>query len=130
MKLMKVMMNNGVFFCDTYALIEIIKGSKDYEIYTDSLLITSDLNLMELFYFLLRTYGKSKALEYFTEWEDIAVPIPKYVILKAMELKLIYKKEKLSYVDCMGYTYAQDNNILFLTGDAKFENKSGVEYIK
>ena len=124
------MMNIKNFFCDTYALIEIIKGNKNYEIYTDFILITSELNLMELYYSLLRDYGKSFAEKYFNEWETSAIKIPKSFIRTAMELKHLHNKEKLSYIDCMGYIYAMENGIPFLTGDSKFQNKAGVEFVK
>ena len=118
------------FFCDTYALIEIIKGNKNYNGYTGFMLVTSELNLMELYYSLLRDFGTSIAKNYFKEWEASAVRIPKSIIQSAMNLKHIYNKEKLSYVDCMGYTYALANNMPFLTGDEKFEKKTGVEFVK
>ncbi len=118
------------FFCDTYALIEIIKGNKNYDGYTGFMLVTSELNLMELYYSLLRDFGTSIAENYFKEWEVSAVRIPKSIIQSAMKLKHLYNKEKLSYVDCMGYTYALANNMPFLTGDEKFGKKTGVEFIK
>jgi uncharacterized protein len=124
------MMSIKTFFCDTYALIEIIKGNKNYQGYTDFTLVTSELNLMELYYSLLRDFGKSIAEKYFEEWEDSAVMMPKSLIRTAMELKYVHKNEKLSYIDCMGYAYAAASEILFLTGDEKFENKIGVEYVK
>lgn len=124
------MMNIKTFFCDTYALIEIIKGNKNYGIYTDFILITSELNLMELYYSMLKDYGKSLAEKYFSEWEKSAIIIPKLLIQKAMELRYEYNKEKLSYIDCMGYIYALENGIPFLTGDSKFKNKIGVEFVK
>ena len=85
---------------------------------------------MELYYSLFRDYGKVMAEKYFNEWEKSAVIIPKRLIKKAMELKYIHNKEKLSYIDCMGYIYAVENGIQFLTGDSKFENKESVEFVK
>ena len=127
---MKDTMSIKTFFCDTYALVEIIKGNKNYSRYTDFILVTSELNLMEIYYSLLRDFGKSMADKYFAEWEDSAVILPKSMIMAAMELKYLHKKEKLSYIDCMGYMYAMANEVLFLTGDIKFENKIGVEFVK
>src|SRR3989338_2590742 len=129
MRLMKGMMSTKTFFCDTYALIEIIKGNKNYGRYTDFILVTSELNLMELYYSLLRDFGKSIAEKYFAEWEDSAVIIPKSMIQVAMELKYLHKKEKLSYIDCMGYVYALSSEVPFLTGYMKFEDKTGVEFV-
>ena len=127
---MKAMMNIKTFFCDTYALIEIIKGNRNYSGYTNFILITSELNLMELYYSLLRDFGKSAADQYFKEWEASSVRIPTSFIEAAMEFKYTHNKEKLSYVDCMGYIYAKIHNLPFLTGDSKFQNKEGVEFIK
>ncbi|MBI2655881.1 PIN domain-containing protein [Candidatus Woesearchaeota archaeon] len=124
------MMSIKTFFCDTYALIEIIKGNKNYSKYTDFILVTSELNLMELYYSLLRDFGRGIAEKYFAEWEDSAVIIPKSMIQGAMELKYLHKKEKLSYIDCMGYIYALSSEVPFLTGDMKFEDKTGVEFVK
>src|SRR3989338_6474554 len=78
------------FFCDTYALIEIIKGNKNYNRYTDFILITSELNLMELYYSLLRDFGKSIAEKYFEEWQASAVRIPPSMIKSAMDIKHMY----------------------------------------
>ena len=143
MKLTKDMMNTemrvsslrtrshvGTFFCDTYALIEIIRGNNNYNIYTNFILITSELNLMELYYSLFRDYGKPLAEKYFNQWEISAIRIPTSLIKTAMELKYIHNKEKLSYIDCMGYVYAMENGVPFLTGDSKFKNKDGVEFVK
>ena len=47
-----------------------------------------------------------------------------------MAFKLYNKKEKLSYVDCIGHCLAKEIGVRFLTGDQKFENKENVEYVK
>ena len=45
------------YFMDTYALIEITKGNKNYEKFIDMPLSTSVLNLYELYYILLRDFN-------------------------------------------------------------------------
>ena len=52
-----------IFFCDTYALVEIIKGNKSYHPYLDQELHTNILNLYGLFYNLLKEYGEITAKE-------------------------------------------------------------------
>ena len=47
-----------------------------------------------------------------------------------MEFKLKYKKERVSYVDCIGHALALELGIRFLTGDEKFEDKDNVEFVK
>ncbi len=127
---MKVMTEGSVFFCDSYALIEFARGNLNYTKYLDEVLITSDLNVMELYYAFLRETNREKAEEHYLEWIDGAVKISEDVIRPAMEFKLKYKKENLSYIDCLGYLFAIKNKIRFLTGDEKFENKPGVEFVK
>ena len=127
---MKDMMNSNAFFCDTYALIEIIGGNKDYKKYENATLVTSEFNLIELYYHFLKNYSKDSAEHYFNHWLNLSVHILHTTIKLGMEIKLANKKEKLSYVDCIGYAFAIENNILFLTGDSKFENKEGVEFVK
>jgi len=119
-----------VFLADTYALIEIIGGNINYKEYSNQILLTTKFNLAELYYSLLNDYGKETAEHYFNVYAEFLIPISFSSIKKAMELKLQYKKEKLSYVDCIGWALAQELNIKFLTGDQKFHNKAHVEFVK
>lgn len=123
-------MTNKTFFCDTYALIEITGGNESYSRYGDALLVTSEFNLIELYYHFLKNYGKNNAEHYFNHWLGFCVKVPQSIIKIGMEIKLENKKEKLSYIDCIGYAFSLQNNIPFLTGDSKFKNKTGVEFIK
>ena len=44
--------------------------------------------------------------------------------------KFKFKKEKLSYIDCLGYEVAKKLKIKFLTGDEGFRDKENVEFVK
>lgn len=123
-------MSTEVFFCDTYALIEIIGGNENYKKYTRQVLMTSQLNLMELYYAFLRDYDKQTAEKYFNLLSDLIIPVPVEIIKLAMDFKLQHKKENLSYVDCIGYCLAYDMGIKFLTGDKGFGDKDNVEFVK
>ncbi len=127
---MKDMTSIRLFFCDTYALIEIVGGNPNYKKYLKNVLITSDSNLMELYYAFLRDYNKPTADKYFNFWAKYSIQIPRETIKQAMEFKLAHKKENLSYVDCLGYIFSIRNRINFLTGDIKFKDKPGVEFVK
>jgi uncharacterized protein len=119
------------YFADTYALIEILgMQNKNYKPYIDSVLFTTLYNIMELYYHFLRTYGQETADKYLHIYDDILIPISHTSIQEGMELKLKHKKERLSYIDCVGYALAKENNIKFLTGDEKFEDKENVEFVK
>ncbi len=119
------------FFLDTYALYEIITGNKAYKKYTSGVvLITTKLNLMELYYGLLVNYDRRIAEKNYQAFREYTIEIDDETIKKAMEFKLANKEKNLSYVDCIGYTIARQRNINFLTGDKEFKDVEGVEYVK
>jgi predicted nucleic acid-binding protein len=119
------------FFFDTYALHEIILGNASYRRYeVDITFVTSRLNLMELYYGLLRKYGKKVAGEYYDAFIPHVIEIDDDTIKAAMEFRLANKDKKMSYVDCVGYVSSRSNGLLFLTGDKAFKGLTGVEYVK
>lgn len=125
---MKVM--TEIFLADTYAIIEIIKGNKNYKKYLGINIITTRLNIIELYYHFLHDFDEEIADKYLRVYSKFLMPITNSTIKRAMKFKLKYKKEKLSYVDCIGYALALELGIKFLTGDQKFENKDNVEFVK
>lgn len=127
---MKVMTKTKVFLADTYALIELLGGNRNYKPYLDSILLTTKFNLVELYYHFIHDYDKKTADKYLRLYSKFLIPISLSCIRKGMEFKLEHKKEKLSYVDCIGYALALELGIKFLTGDQKFENKHNVEFVK
>ncbi len=118
------------FFADTYALIELIGGNPNYKPYLNQLIITSQYNLIEFYYHLLHDYDQETADRYLIIYADLVVPISSTSIPLGMQFKLKYKKEKVSYVDCIGYAIALELGIKFLTGDQKFSDKENVEFVK
>ena len=136
MKLMKDTTENPagsevkVFLADTYALIELLGGNQHYKPYLNHVLITTKFNIVELYYHFLHDYDKETADKYLKLYSDFVIPISYSCIKSGMQFKLEHKKEKLSYVDCIGYARAIELSIKFLTGDEKFENKDNVEFVK
>ena len=124
------MTENIVFLADTYALIELLGGNKNYEPYLYNTLLTTKFNLMELYYYMLRDYDEATADKYLKLYSKFVIPISYSCIRSGMLFKLMHKKEKLSYVDCVGYARAFELGIKFLTGDEKFEDKDNVEFVK
>ncbi len=119
------------YFFDTYAFFEIIKGSVNYQEYSKEIsLITTKLNLMELYYWLLRRKGKEEADKYYQKFLPYCVNISDDTIKEACEFRLKNKPKNLSYIDCIGYIISIKKRIKFLTGDIGFEHISNVEYIK
>lgn len=118
------------FFCDTYALIEIIRGNKNYQKYLDEELFTSLLNLYELFYNLLKEFDEAKAKEFFYQFFPFVYPLHEEHLFAASRLKLRYKAHDLSYADALGYALAYLEGMRFLTGDKEFKEMENVEYVK
>ena len=119
------------FFFDTYAFYEIIVGNPNYLPFAkDVKIITTQLNLMELYYQLLSLYDKEKALGLFKRYEEFIVPISNAIIIEAMDFRKQNYKKNISYVDCIGYVIAKKMDIPFLTGDRQFEDKENVKFVK
>ena len=116
------------FFFDTYAFHELIVSNENYKPYSDVSIITTKLNLMELYYTLLLKYGREAAEKYFDEFISYTIEIDDDIFKKACEFKLSNKNKRLSYVDCIGYILAKSRNVKFLTGDKEFKYLENVEF--
>src|SRR3989338_1959039 len=79
---------------------------------------------------IFKNYGKEKAEHYFNHWLDLCIKVPHTSIKLGMKIKLENKKERLSYIDCIGYAFCLQNDVIFLTGDSKFENRIGVDFVR
>ncbi len=122
-------MNN--YFFDTYAFLKIIEGTQAYDKYRSNVgIITTRLQLMELYYSLLRDHGIEYANRYYDRLVQFAVELDDETVKQAMQFRLNHAKRSLSYVDCIGYVMARHNNVPFLTGDKQFEDFPNVEYVK
>ena len=119
-----------MLFFDSFALIEIIKGNKEYQNYLEEESVITKLNLMEVYYYLLREESEEKAEFYYNFYLPSCVSIPDKVVKEAMKLKLKFKNKRLSYADCIGYVLALELRIKFLTGDEEFKDMENVEYVK
>lgn len=118
------------FFLDTYALIEIVKGNQKFQKYVESDAITLKDNLAELYYYLLRTYDENFADDALEKFSRLVVEYPIELIPKSMKFRYVHKVLKLSYIDCLGYTYALQNKRFFLTGDRAFKDMKSVEIVR
>ena len=119
------------FFFDTYAFFEIIAGNPRYQRFATGIaLITTKLNLMELYYGLLLKQGEEVAEKYFNMFVAFAVDFDDAIIKEAMKFRVFHKEKGLSYADCIGYAIAQRRGVKFLTGDMQFEHLGGVEFVK
>ena len=122
------------YYADTYALVEILRGSPAYERYAGEELVTSEFNLLELAYALTRDYDKERAVEILKivrAFIAIVQPTDKdYAEASSLRIELKKQDRNLSLIDTLGYVLVKRLKILFLTGDREFKDLDGVEYVK
>ena len=118
------------YFFDTYALIEITNKNPAYVKYADELISTGLLNIMELYYAVLRDFGEQKAKEAYYTFRNCLIAITDDSVFKAMNLRFKLKNKNLSYADCIGHVLAAENSLKFLTGDKEFQHMDNVEFVK
>ena len=120
-----------VFFYDTYAIFEIAKGNKNYADYIEDVgIVTTKFNLMELYYRLLVIFGIDVAEFYYNRYRQFVIDVEDSIINKAMIFRVQNKNKDLSYVDCIGYIFAIEKKIKFLTGDIQFKEMGNVEFVR
>jgi len=118
-----------VYYFDTYALIEIVKGNTNYSSFTEKTMITSVVNLSEFYFCLLKELTEKEANESLAKFTFEFLEIsPKNAINAAIVRKML-KKRSVSYIDCIGYSVAKENGLKFLTGDPAFKDQENVEFI-
>ena len=121
----------GSYYFDTYALIEIAKESLSYSPYKkDVKIILNKLNIMEYVQYLFRIGKGHLAKETFDELSELSVDYDDEILIKAAEMKVKYSRDKVSFIDCIGYFIAKKNKAKFLTGDDKFKGMDNVEFVK
>jgi len=122
---------NNTLFYDTYALYAIAVGKESYKEFSKSYkIITTLMNLYELYYTLTKDNQSSLAEEFFNQLIDSCIDLKPENIKEAANFRFKEIKRKLSYVDCLGYVIAKANNADFLTGDIGFKELGNVKFIE
>lgn len=123
-------MNNEVatFFFDTYAFFEIIRGNPKYELYKNSIAVTTIFNLAELNYGLKKELDVKTADLITEKYSPFLIEVTLDDIKEAMTFRM--KNKELSIPDAVGYIIARKYKIKFLTGDEDFRNMTNVEFVK
>lgn len=124
-------MEMTVFFYDSYPIIEYISANDHFFSYFEEHEgVITLLNLLEVYYVVLKDLGKAKAEIAFNMLYPLIVEPSKETIKRAMEFRLLHKKSDLSYADCLGYQIARERRIKFLTGDRAFKDMENVELVR
>ena len=117
-----------LFFFDTYAFIEVIRGNTNYKKFENVSIITTIFNLAELNYILKKEMSKERADAYTQDYGIFLAEVNLEDIKVAMDLKI--KHRDFSIPDAIGYIIAKKYGAKFLTGDKGFKDLPNVEFVK
>ncbi len=119
------------YFADTYAIIDYLKGNPVYKKYfTDHEIITTKMNLLEVYYWTLLEETKEKADENYHTFLANTVEVNDETLKQSAQFRFHHKHKKVSYIDALGYQTAQVHKVKFLTGDKAFQSIPNVEFIR
>jgi len=122
-------MNSRVFF-DSYALIEVARGSQAYSPFSSVSPVFTKLNLFEVYYALLRENAFDSAGKVLSKLYPLTVDFDASDITRAAQMRIHYAGRRLSMTDCIGYVVSQRLGLPFLTGDNEFRDIAGVQFVK
>ncbi|MFP4112355.1 MAG: PIN domain-containing protein [Candidatus Woesearchaeota archaeon] len=115
---------------DTYAIFEIFQQNPELTgIISENFLLT-EITLAELYQVMLRNQNKATAQFWYKKFNPYAVSVKMETLIKAIEFKHENKKKNISFFDAVGYMYAFENKIDFVTGDKEFKGRPFVRFIK
>lgn len=115
---------------DTYAILEIFSQNKKFEHLLNEEVFIADLTMSEAWGTLYKKFNKRTADFWLNKFVSICAQVNLNTLIKAREFKILNAKKDLSFIDCVGYTYAKEKGYVFVTGDKEFQNLPNVEYIK
>ena len=121
---------NKAFVFDTYAILEIIGGNKNYDPYLDSEIIINDFIFAELCYNLIKEKGLEKSGWLIEKYSKFIMKINPRTIMNAMLFRFESRKKDVSMTDSIRYMHARELNVRFLTGDKEFMGMPDVEFVK
>ena len=130
MSLKEIYTKDETLFFDSYAFFEILKGNLNYEPYKNCRIITTKLNIFELYFGLLRDVDEQSAEKYLDKYYPFVLDFDKDIIIEAAKMRLRLRNRNISMTDCIGYILSLKLKIKFLTGDKEFENFKNVEFVK
>ena len=119
-----------MYCLDTYALIEIHNNNPNFLSILNKDFVITDLTMAEFYGIILREYNEKTANYLFRKFEAYLKQVEMTTLIKAVKFRYENKKQNLSFFDYVGYIFAVENNMKFVTGDKQFEERENVEYIK
>lgn len=119
-----------IYFFDSYAIMEILKGNPNYNNYKKSGIILTKLNLFEIYHNIIYQFDEGMAEKVYGMYLPYVVDFGDDVIKNAAKFRLKHMKKRMSMADCIGYIFSLKAGVKFLTGDDAFENFENVEFVK
>lgn len=117
------------FFFDTYALVERQMGSPAYKPYSEMPVFTHQFNLYEFASAIMKAADETRARKELALLSPNPLEAELDDLLVASRFRLDRAKQRISYVDALGYTLARKHEMKFLTGDKAFKGVEGVELV-
>ncbi len=115
---------------DTYVLIEIHDENPNFLKYLNQEFIIPEIIMAEFYEIILRNYNEQTANYVLEKFRHFITPVKMEILIKAVKFRHENKKQNLSFFDCVGYIFALENKMKFVTGDKEFKDKENVEFIK
>lgn len=118
------------FFFDTSAVIELLAGNPKYAKYFKAPITITAFNLAEIYWAALSNLKKSDSELICERYSQFVAETSDEVVMKAVEFRSANHKKRPSYASCIGYIYAQENGMRFLTSDKQFKGMPDVEFVE
>ena len=118
---------------DSYAYLAIVEGNERYRcIFQRGGIVTTALNVVEVYGALLRRMDKAEALAFSTALLSSIVDVPPETALRAAEFRrrMTSEKRQCSHIDAWGFCAALALGLKFLTGDPVFKGLENVEFVR
>lgn len=119
-----------MYCLDTYALWEIQFANEKFSQFLLDNFVVADWTLAEFYRGLLKTYNEETAEYWLKKLRPSCRKVDIDMIIKAAKFQYENKKTNMTMYDAVSYIYAQENDLLFVTGDKEFKGRKGVMFIQ
>ncbi len=119
------------YFYDTSAIYEFLMGNPAAKgFFVNGNGFVSLPVVMELYFVLLKNGEEEKANSAVERFFPLIQNPSRQTIVNAMKFRLGHEKLGLSYADALGYIYAKEHDMQFLTCDSAFKGLPSVVFLR
>ena len=115
---------------DTYALVELHNNNPKYSFLLNKDFVIPDTTMAEFYGLLFSEHDERTADYWHRKFSAFCMPVSREIMIKAVKFRKENAKQGFSFFDCVGYAFALENNLKFVTGDKEFKGRKNVEFIK